>query len=242
VDGVTSISGNLFFNEGSSGSAIMACYITGNVRIGDGGATVDNILVRCCNLNSVQVHNNTCEGIEINQNYIRDRSNFNFASVTIKNNIIHSIGNVEGGVISYNFFVSYFDAYQGGSLYNIKSSVVNNNCTNMGDFGTFENTSTFENLGLTDHVGDYCIFLGENPNWNDVFVNYNNRTISPESDFHFKEPYKQYESQVGIYAGDGFNDSHPPVPYIVAKRIDEQTDASGKLSVKIRVKAGGEEE
>ena len=74
--------------------------------------------------------------------------------------------------------------------------------------------------------------------WNDVFVNYNNATISPASDFHFKDEYKQYESQVGIYAGDGFDDSQlAPVPHIIHKDIDDKTDASGKLRVRIRVKA-----
>ena len=74
---------------------------------------------------------------------------------------------------------------------------------------------------------------------NTIFENYNNGKVDPSSDFHFKEAYKQYENQVGIYAGTGFNDQQlAPVPYIVGKRVDEQTDAQGKLNVKIRVKAG----
>ena len=91
--------------------------------------------------------------------------------------------------------------------------------------------------------------LGEDPiviqtenGWNDVFVNYNNGAVSTSSNFHFKEAYKQYENQVGIYAGTGFDDEAlPPVPYIVAKHIDDHTDAAGKLNIKIRVKASGEE-
>ena len=86
--------------------------------------------------------------------------------------------------------------------------------------------------------GDDCINVG-NVDWNNVFQNWNNGAISPTTNFHFKEEYSQYESQVGIYAGTGFNENQlAPVPYIVAKRVDEQTDASGKLNVKIRVKAG----
>ena len=70
-----------------------------------------------------------------------------------------------------------------------------------------------------------------------VFENANG--ISPTSNFHFTESNQQYENEVGIYAGDGFNDELiAPVPHIVAKRVDEQTDASGRLNVKIRVKAG----
>jgi len=44
---------------------------------------------------------------------------------------------------------------------------------------------------------------------------------------------------VGIYSGTGFNDDQlAPVPYIIGKRIPEQTDASGQLLIQIRVKAG----
>ena len=76
-------------------------------------------------------------------------------------------------------------------------------------------------------------------NWNDVFENYNGGAISPVSDFHFKGDYKQYENQVGVYAGGvDFDKQLAPVPYIVAKQVDTETDASGKLNVKIRVKAG----
>lgn len=85
--------------------------------------------------------------------------------------------------------------------------------------------------------GDNSIVI--NAAANDIFENVNDWNISAVSNFHFKDEYKQYEGQVGIYAGTGFNDSQiAPVPYIVAKRIDEQTDASGKLNIKIRVKAG----
>ena len=53
--GISTISGNLFFNSGSDRSAIMGCYITGNVNLGEENASVNDILIRYCNLNSVQV-------------------------------------------------------------------------------------------------------------------------------------------------------------------------------------------
>lgn len=62
ADGNTVISGNLWFNAGSSGSAVMGCYISGDVNIGDGDASIHNVFVKYCNLNSVQVKNNTCTG------------------------------------------------------------------------------------------------------------------------------------------------------------------------------------
>ena len=42
--------------------------------------------------------------------------------------------------------------------------------------------------------------------------------------------------------GEAISDKQlAPVPYIVAKHVDEQTDAQGKLSIKVRVKAGDSE-
>ena len=73
--------------------------------------------------------------------------------------------------------------------------------------------------------------------WNDIFVN--NKGITPASDYHFKGDYQKYNSVCGIYAGTGFSDTAlPPVPYIVSSEIPEQTDANGKLNIKIRVRAG----
>ncbi len=70
-----------------------------------------------------------------------------------------------------------------------------------------------------------------------IFVNYDG--IAPKSDYHFKGDWAQYNGHIGIYGGSGFSSSTlPPVPYIVAKQIPEQTDANGKLNIKIRVRAG----
>ena len=73
--------------------------------------------------------------------------------------------------------------------------------------------------------------------WTDIFVNPDG--VKPTSDFHFKGEYEKYNTQCGIYAGSGFSDSAlPPVPYIVSKQIPEQTNAEGKLDIRIRVRAG----
>ncbi|MBO7468178.1 MAG: hypothetical protein J6T94_10920 [Bacteroidaceae bacterium] len=74
--------------------------------------------------------------------------------------------------------------------------------------------------------------------WSNIFVNYNGGAINTKSDFHFKDEYKDYENQVGIYAGTGFSDEQKaPTPYIIEKEIDEQTDAQGRLKIRISVKA-----
>ena len=106
ADGSTIISGNLWFNENSSGSAVMACYITGNVNIGENNAVVHDVTIKFCNLNSVQVKNSTCQETVVSQNYIRNSSLFGETNATILNNVIHSVGNVNGGTISHNIFLN----------------------------------------------------------------------------------------------------------------------------------------
>ena len=259
ADGSTIISGNLFFNEGSSGSAIMACKITGNVNIGEDGKEVDDVLVKNCNLNSVQVKNSTCQETVISQNYILSPSNFGGSNGQVTNNVLHSIQNIVNGFVSYNIILGAY-TYHSGSVWgggdyqdvaNIgaNTTTINNNILNSNvpystsqGYGshTFiygSNNQCLSNLTLKSGVESSIVL--ENVTWNDVFVNYNSGAISPASDFHFKEDYSQYENQVGIYAnGVQFDNQLAPVPYIISKDIPQQTDAAGKLNIKIRVKAG----
>ena len=263
VDGATIISGNLFFNQGSSGSAVMACYITGNVNIGEGGAAVNDVLIKCCNLKSVQVLNSNCQEIVINQNYIRNPSYFGGTNAQVTNNVLHSISGVVNGLVSYNIVLGAYTYEHGGVwgggdysyVANIgaETSIIYYNVLNpnvpyyyskgygghtyvLGTENQCFSNLTVNNKDMSN--GDCAIVLG-NEGLNDVFENYNNGSISPNSDFHFKDEFSQYQSQIGIYAGNGFNDHQTaPVPYIVSKSIPDQTDASGKLNIKIRVKAG----
>lgn len=244
ADGNTIISGNLFFDGGSDYSAVMGCYISGDVNIGNDGSSVNNVTVRYCNLNSMQVKNNTCTGTIVNQNYVRSPSLFQYAGVTFKNNICNAILYISGGTISYNIFAQK-DRYY-APICEVNNSTISSNffLVNSSDTGggylvsRCYNDLVFDNMGKED-CGDKAIVISGEVDWTDVFVNYNGGAITPASDFHFKGDYKQYENQVGIYAGDGFSDSGmAPVPYILAKKVDAQTDASGKLNVKIRVKAG----
>lgn len=247
VDGATTISGNLWFNAGSSGSAIMGCYITGNVNIGDGGASVNNMLIRYCNLNSVIVNNNTCMDILINQNYIRTNSFFNGANCNITNNVMHSISNVDGGFILNNIITGMGEYKKNNFYYQFAvwadNSIISNNVMLIvtGSGSNWRNYSVYGegNTGI-DNMAK--LVFGENfvnvngVAWSKIFNN--DAGITPASNYHFTEDYSQYEGVIGIYAGNSFNDKQvAPVPYIVAKKVDEQTDAAGKLQIKIRVKA-----
>ena len=213
----------------------MGCYISGDVRIGYDEKSVNNILIQYCNLNSVQVHNNTCSGTTVNQNYLRNASYFGGGQAEITNNIIHSVRSITGGVINYNNFTSYFNSsYRSNYVfYYVYNSTIAYNIL----YGN-ENYEYHFMIGGDNYISDNMVRYGD---WgerctnltlqsmNDVFVNFNNGAIDPSSD----------EGQVGIYGGTGFLEGAlPPVPYIVSKFIPEQTDASGKLNIKIRVKAG----
>lgn len=245
ADGITNIGGNLFFNQGSDGSAVMGCYITGNVYVGYDKTAVNDILIRYCNFNSVLVYSSICLETTVNQNYIRGNSSFNGSKANITNNVIHGFTGLQYGIVNNNIFIggvgTTASGYPNGNYVFLSSNncTMNNNIFVVTAYEAYGNVSniTNNNLGKSNY-GDDFINIG-NVDWNDVFINFNGGAISPSSDFHFKEAYSQYENQVGIYAGDGFNDNQlAPVPYIVAKRVDEQTDASGKLNVKIRIKAG----
>ena len=241
VDGVTTISGSLYFNEGSSGSAVMGCYITNFVRIGENNSVVENVVIKYCNLQGVYVANPNCTTI-INQCYIRETAYFNKSYANISNSVIKDLSKLYGGYVT-NCILSV--RMGKGTIYDIYNTVVSNNIfLNKGPEGYHSNydygDSHVQVIGnmVQEEWGEDCINIGDT-DWNDVFVNYNNGESSPISDYHFKDAYKQYENVVGIYSGSGFNDKQiAPVPFIVAKKVDEQTDASGKLNIKIRVKAG----
>ena len=240
VDGNTIINGNLWFNEGSSGSAVMGCYLTGRVIIGENGI-VDNVLVKLCFLNGVDVRNSNCVGTVVNQNYVVDQLRMGNSDVIIKNNIVRftntgygpCIVDVGSGVIQHNMLL-----HGTHSLINVNATVTNNVITASDGLSNWSSTIISSGNMGTIALGEDAIVIQPEKGWDDVFVNYNGGAVSTASNFHFKDEYKEYENQVGIYAGDGVSDgAFPPVPYIVAKKIDDKTDAAGKLNIKVRVKA-----
>ena len=236
ANGNTIIAGNLFFNEGSSSSSIMGCYITGDVNIGKDNSAVSNVLVKCCNTNSIDSNGN-CEYTTVNQNYIRSFVYLRGCNCSLSNNILHWIHYANSSTICNNIII-------GGDYYISLVYVYNSNFYNNVFLNFTINTNysggnlANNNMFINNEWGDNSVNLTD-CTWDDVFVNYNEGSITPASNFHFKEAYKQYESQVGVYAGGvDFDKQMAPVPYIVAKRIAEETDAAGQLKIQVRVKAG----
>lgn len=237
VDGNTTIAGNLSFNEGASGSSVMGCYISGNIYINEGS---NNVTVKYCNVNDIHWATSTT-GTLINQNYIRGACYGNNGSAEVSNNIVQFIKELDGGIIKNNIITSAYcyDYYYGyrNTLYGCDNCTITNNIFFHGSVGCGANCITSGNMRANGDWGDDPINIAID-SWETVFTKYNGGAITPASDFHFTADYQQY-SDCGIYGGDGFSDGAlPPVPFIVSKSIPEQTDASGKLNIKIRVKAG----
>lgn len=231
VDGYTSILGNLWFNEGSDGSSVMGVYMTGKIYIGNDGKKVDNVLVRYNWIDGVEVHNSACMGTVVNQNYLRGESCFDFASVDFTNNIASDVQSIDNGVIAHNILTGSYHSIWATGNSSIKGNIFL--------YGGVNGVSGQINSNMTRWAWDEDedLINMEGIEWSDVFVN--NAGVNPKSDFHFKDNYKQYQDRVGIYSGNGFRESSQPnTPYIVAKQVDEMTDAEGKLNIKIRVRAG----
>lgn len=243
VDGYTTITGNLNFKEGSDGSAVMGVYLTGNLSIGYGSKKVDNVLVRYCNVDGIYVNNSHSLGTVVNQNYIRSFATFNGASVEFTNNIVSFVRSLNNGTIANNIFTGRYQGRNASADDCNYDSIKNNVFTASGDNGVFSGVNSFCEGNMTKVEISFGDVFDADPinvselEWTDIFVNPDG--VKPTSNYHFKGDYVQYENQVGIYGGTGFSDSAlPPVPYIVSKQIPEQTDASGKLNIRIRVRAG----
>jgi hypothetical protein len=233
VDGYTSILGNLHFNEGSDGSSVMGVYMTGRIRIGNNGKKVDNVLVRYNWIDGVYVQNSACMGTVVNQNYIRSSSSFSGATCEFNNNVACHVSDLDNGSIEYNIF------YGSGCISSCHNTSIN--CNVLYYISGYSinkdggECQAFNNMYRTSWGVD-CVEINSN-SYFDLFVNW--AGITPKSDFHFKGDWAQYNGHIGVYGGSGFSSSTlPPVPYIVAKQIPEQTDANGKLNIKIRVRAG----
>lgn len=243
AEGATVIAGNIFFEEGSDGSALMGVYVSGNVHVGTGEKAVTNFLMRYSNVNKVEVHNSGCTGMVINQCYLRDYSTFGSTNPTIENCIVHSLGSVNGGTINHNI-VRHL--YYRCPLRNVNNSIITNNFILLWDYGLYEcdnNTISNNSIG-NGALGDNPVMIGEGKEWKDVFKN-PEPGVNINADYHLISSIGKNAGtdgkHLGIYLDDkdtGFDDhALAPIPRIISKEIPEQTDASGKLNIKITVKA-----
>jgi hypothetical protein len=226
ADKNTIVSGNLFFEDGSDGSAVMGIYLSGNIYIGTSDKTVNTLLVRYCNINAVEVRNSGCQRIQINQNYIRGGSNGGGSAIAFTNNILNSVGNINGGIVNHNVIT-------GGG--NASNSQVKDNIFLSGNFSS---SVTSHNMS-TGSVGDNCVVVTD---WADVLEGPNNG-VTPTSNYHLKIDTVAASdgTYIGIYGGTGFKDSAlPPVHRIVFKSVADRTDENGELPIQLQIKAKAE--
>ncbi len=243
VDGATIISGNLHFEGGSSGSAVLGVYLTGDINVGTETDSVTNFTVRYCNVNSIQVKHSQSSGMVVNQSYLRNRSNFGNCNVRLENNILHSFGYVSGGSINHNIITSryYDEVYNNYSYYEVFNSTIKNNfflawVNPKSSSGNIESNNC---IG-TRSRGDNPVIIDEGVKlWDDVF--YANKGVSILSDYRLKGSWGKGKAtdgtDIGIYGNIAEKKDLTPIPRIVSKKVDESTDGSGKLQIEVTVKA-----
>lgn len=252
ADGATIIAGRLNFLGGSSGSAVIGAYISGNIDVGDNQDSVANLTVRFCNVNSIQVHNGKSSGMVVNQSYLRENSNFGGCNVRLENNILHSVQQINGGIINHNVITSKIaTSYWAGkptshSSFNQVSntSITNNFITDFANTGMGACYISSNCIGDNPWEQDESpINLDENKKFDDIFKD--NKGVKASSNYHLKDGIDKSKfigsdgTEIGIYGGSSFSDdkSLAPIPRIVSKEVDEQTDGSGRLTIKVTVKS-----
>ena len=247
ADGATIISGNLSFEKGSSRSAVIGVFITGNINIGTAEDSVVNFTARYVNVNRILVHHSKSSGMVVNQCYLRQYTSFGNCNVRLENNILHSVGYINGGYINHNIVTSWTEwwpvpRYEEAFIEVYNSTIMNNFILNSRDILSGDNCYVSYNCIGTGTWGENPIQLDEGKGWDDIFVA--NKGVTITSNYNFKDDVDKSKfmgtdgTVIGIYGGTGFSDKAlAPIPRIVSKKVAEQTDGSGKLQIEITVKA-----
>ena len=252
------ISGNLNFISGSRGSAVMGVFISGNINVGTTEDAVENLTVKKCNVNSIQVGNSASSGMIVNQCYLRSLSNFGNSNVHIENCIIYSACNIKAGIINHCIVAeagndvteSVYGNYQWHTIHHYyplnnvsNTSIINNFFLKIGSGNSVSTCQISHNcIGVASWGDDDSpIVLDEDKTFNDIFGA--NKGVKISSDYRIKEKSDNFKGTDGTYIGieggtTGFDpDALAPIPRIISKKVDEQSNAAGKLTINVTVKA-----
>ncbi len=250
ADGATIIAGNLNFIGGSSGSSVVGAYISGNINVGTAEDAVENLTVRFCNVNSIQVSNGASSGMVVNQCYLRNNSYFGYCNVKLENNVLHSLQYIDGGVINHNVVIytqHYSINYSGYdyTLFHINNSSITNNFLFCGYYSAdIYNCYISRNcIGVSSWGNDEDpVVLDQGLGWNDIFIR--NGGVNISSDFRLKNTVDKTKfigtdrTTIGIEGGSGFSpEAVAPIPRIISKKVDEHSNAVGTLTINVTVKA-----
>jgi hypothetical protein len=234
TDGNTTIGGSFTFSgDDASNSAIMGVYLQGNINLNAG---VNNVLVRYCNVGSLVTSggSNYCT---VNQNIIRVGISANnwHNYITVTNNIIgDDIEHISNGVIEHNIML---DLGRINIVAYVNNSTFKNNIIKSSGWNNCNGSTITDNIS-NDSIGANCTKL----EWNNIFAGGTpptNVDNLEDFDFHLNGNHTGTDgTAIGIYGGTGWSETAlPPVPYIMQKRVSEQTDETGKLKIQVRVKA-----
>ena len=103
------------------------------------------------------------------------------------------------------------------------------------DAYTLKSPSEYYNVVFFNHHN--LNYSGQLPIVYDLGCQYSNVIVAnPVSKFHYPAEVKEEFIEYSPYSGTGFS-FYPNIPRITSKTIDSNTDADGKLNVKITVKA-----
>lgn len=231
-DGLTQISGDINFQKGSDGSALIGVYAANNVIIGqseNGELAVNNVHIQNCYIGEIYCKREESKNTTINRCIVRGQIRMGNAVAQISNCVMNDFYYCSGSSFTNCIFWSTNRYAYFSSEVSIIGCIFRNTLASY-DCGNFH---VINCLGISnnDNFGEDCIgFTTE------IFKD--NKGLNPTTDFHLDGDWKQYESSIGIYAGTGFNDDGlPPMPHIISKNVAEQTDAKGNLRIEVKVKA-----
>lgn len=247
ADGATVIAGKLFFEKGSDGSAVIGAYISGDINVGTSTDSVTNLTIRFCNVNSIQVKHAQSSGLVVNQCYLRTKSNFGNCNVRLENNILHSISSLSGAIINHNIITSNSGGYYMYAIESYGNSLITNNIIlNPSSNSGVGSGNILNNCVGKGTWGDNPIQLSDDQTWEDVFEKYDSKNpVSIACNYKIKKTWTSAQgagtdgTDIGLYGGLGFKEPKEtvaPIPRIISKKVDEQTDGSGKLHIEITVK------
>lgn len=215
--------------------------------------TVTNCHIRRCNVNTLtssNTHTNTLidQCVVYYDGAIKNGKNYTIQNSTIQRftatNSNSNIANISNCYISYWYRRNYSDYYQPIAIYrnnvlgldNYYSSNYSLSLSSPSEFyyNYFyrfnSNTSSYESWYTTPSYATGCVNIG---NSNSIASSpYKSSFSYPNKEASFGNG--QDGTPRGIMGGNGFSE-YPDIPRIVSKQIDANTNAEGKINVKITV-------
>ncbi len=261
---ITSITGNLYFLSGSSGSSIHGIYLSGDVRLGTNGSNMQ--------VNDIQVIRSNIAGVVLSMDTYTNNpsSSGHLISESVVRNTIHILHTqnvliektiIQGAVQSFNgnLYVRncIFTGAEGCPGYNVNgtSALFENNIFYNNSFGcsgsplAYSTSCIYNNNLFTSGIS---VPSGTNiGNGNitnhpqaSVFVNHSGTTFSYLSNFHLNAACTGINAatdgtDIGLYGtAIPFKEGAVPFnPHIIQASVGTNTNTSGEVNVQIKVSA-----